>query len=156
MNERGRDGATGAEGRAGTTGTTGAPGTQGREGRRGPRGRPAVMGFLVLVAFASLGFWQLDRQQDDTEKLAQEVVEASRESCERQNATRAVVARILSDEIGAADRSLRSLNGLERFRETIEETQRRRRAARKELREAVEDQPRKGRPYEVDCEKAFP
>ena len=129
---------------------------------RGERGRAdalryAIVGYVILLVFVFIGGVVLERQAQKARDLAQAVVTANRDGCERVNTLRVNQARFLADDLRQSVRILRGpLNGLTPFRGEIERRVSRRRVSLRLLRESVLDNPVPGKPYRVNCEAAEP
>lgn len=113
---------------------------------------------IYTVVFAGLifGFSQTEKHTDDIERVARAGVEASRDGCERTNALRRNQVGVLRGNVSDRKRSLRNLNGLERFREQLEEAVERDEMRLRRLRRSLAGLAVKDNPYKVDCERAYP
>ena len=114
--------------------------------------------FTVGAAVYFVAAWSEERDDRDRRLIVQ-IVEGQRKDCERHNILRANQAFGLRTQIATTERSLKTpggLNGLEKFREQIEEQLATRKRGLRQLLVSAADAPDPQDPYRVDCEHAHP
>lgn len=116
---------------------------------------------LHAILFAGLifGLAQLEGQTDDVSNLTDQVVQANREGCERTNVLRNNQAALIQEEFDRNEAALAKPLGpaLEPFRRSIEEAQAKRLARIQRLKDSVNHGAGvRGKPFDVDCVKAYP
>ncbi len=115
--------------------------------------------YMIVLGFASAGFWKVQAVQSQT-------IASLRDGCEGVNALRVNQGLGIQEQIVATERSLRgSLGTLEPFRAQVIEGLTQRRARLRNLRATIkypltDDEarhyPAAERPYREDCTAAFP